>query len=89
MSNRAEYWAEGVQSWFGTNRHDDGEHNHVDTRAELIAYDPDLAKLVAEVFPDNDWSYVRPSKRTPEGRSHLAGFDFEKRPRFSWDAPQP
>ena len=41
-----EYWAEGVQSWFNTNRPPDHDHNHVDNREELKAYDPPLAKLV-------------------------------------------
>ena len=31
--NHYEYWAEGVQSWFGTNRENDFDHNHVDTHA--------------------------------------------------------
>ena len=37
-----EYWAEGVQSWFDTNRENDAIHNHVDTREELLEYDPAL-----------------------------------------------
>ena len=42
-SNVAEYWAEAVQSWFDNNRENDGIHNHVNTRAELKEYDPNLA----------------------------------------------
>ena len=34
-SNPGEYWAEAVQSWFDTNRQNDSQHNHVDTREEL------------------------------------------------------
>ena len=34
-TNPAEYWAEGIQSWFDTNRENDYEHNHVNTREEL------------------------------------------------------
>ena len=30
---------EGVQSWFNTNRENDHDHNHVDTREELKQYD--------------------------------------------------
>jgi aminopeptidase N len=48
-TNPGEYWAEGVQSWFGTNRQNDSQHNHVDTRDELKAYDSALANLCAEV----------------------------------------
>ena len=43
--NHYEYWAEGVQSWFSNNRPPDHDHNFVDTREELIEYDPGLAKL--------------------------------------------
>ena len=51
-TNRHEYWAEAVQSWFGTNREPDHDHNHVNTREELIEYDPAIAELCAEVFGD-------------------------------------
>ncbi|MCP4375446.1 MAG: hypothetical protein GY794_04640 [bacterium] len=82
--NRAEYWAEAVQSWFDTNRKPDHDHNHVNTRKELKEYDPGVAKLVAEVFGDRPWKYVRPSdRRNPE---HLKGYDPSKAPRFSWPA---
>jgi len=81
-SNRAEYWAEAVQSWFDTNRPPDHDHNHVDTREELKAYDPGVAKLVAEVFGDKPWRYRRPSQRKAPG--HLAGYDRAKAPSFAW-----
>ncbi len=58
-TNADEYFAEGTQSYFDTNRErvpPDGIHNGVDTRAELLAYDPALHALVAEVFPGVDWS---------------------------------
>jgi type 1 glutamine amidotransferase len=80
--NRAEYWAEAVQSWFDTNRKPDHDHNHVDTREELKEYDPGIAKLVAEVFGDKPWKYVRPSDRGTPG--HLKGYDPSEAPRFSW-----
>ncbi|MCX6847288.1 MAG: hypothetical protein NTY98_00020, partial [Verrucomicrobia bacterium] len=51
-SNHHEYWAEGVQSWFDNNRENDAQHNHVNTRAELIDYDSQLAALCREVFGD-------------------------------------
>lgn len=83
--NHHEYWAEGVQSWFGTNREDDHDHNHVNTRAELQKYDPGLAKLVAEVFGKNDWRYVRPADRRPAS-AHLKGYDAKAAPKFAWAA---
>lgn len=83
-SNPGEYWAEGVQSWFDTNRENDSSHNHVNTREELKAYDPALAKLVEEVCGDGSWRYQRPAERAePE---HLTGFDRSRAPRFSWPA---
>ena len=83
-SNRNEYWAEGVQSWFDTNRPPDHDHNDVDTRDELKDYDPGLAALVGEVFGDRPWRYVIPTKRTAEGRRHLANYDPTQMPRFRW-----
>lgn len=58
-TNADEYFAEGAQSYFDTNRQStppNGIHNEVDTRAELAAYDPALHALVAEAFPGLDWS---------------------------------
>jgi hypothetical protein len=85
ISNISEYWAEGVQSWFDTNRQNDSSHNHVDTRAELKSYDPSLAKLVEEAFGDGPWRYVRPDMRTDLADSHLAGYEPGKGPRFQWE----
>ncbi len=81
-TNPSEYWAEGVQSWFDTNRENDHDHNHVDTRDELKKHDPALAALVESVFGDEEWRYIRPADR--EEPDHLAGFDPEKAPAFSW-----
>lgn len=81
-TNRAEYWAEGVQSYFDTNRPPDHDHNHVDTREELEEYDPELAGLIDEVFRKSKWRYVVPAKRTEKG--HLAGYDPATAPRFAW-----
>ena len=83
-TNASEYWAEAVQSWFDNNRQNDSLHNHVNTRAELKEYDPELAKLVAEVLGDLPWRYKKPMERDPAGRAHLAGFDPSKSPRFRW-----
>ena len=82
-SNPAEYWAEAVQSWFDTNRQNDSQHNHVDTREELKQYDPEVAKLCAEVFGDEPWRYVRPDQR--KDKAHLAGYDPARAPVFQWE----
>lgn len=71
--NSGEYWAEGVQNWYDTNRTMDHDHNHIHTRAEFKTYDPELAKICAEVLGDSDWRFVSP--RTRAGRGHLAGYD--------------
>lgn len=52
--NPDEYWAEGVQSWFGLNDPPGEIHNEIDTRSELKEYDPLLAGLIEEVFGDAD-----------------------------------
>lgn len=78
----AEYWAEGVQSWFDTNRAPDRVHNEVNTREELEEYDPTLAALIAEVFRGTEWRYVPPHRRTAE--LHLAAFDRASAPTFVW-----
>jgi hypothetical protein len=81
-TNHAEYWAEGVQSWFNTNRAPDHDHNHVNTRRELKQYDPGLATLVAEIFPDDGWRYTVPGRRRRE--AHLRGLRPARIGSFSW-----
>jgi len=81
-NNRAEYWAEGVQSWFNTNRAPDHDHNHVNTRKELKQYDPRLATLVAEIFPDDEWRYTVPRSRRRE--VHLRGLRPAQIGSFAW-----
>jgi cyclophilin family peptidyl-prolyl cis-trans isomerase len=87
-SNASEYWAEGVQSWFGNNRENDALHNHVNTRTELREYDSRLATLLAEVFGTNTWRYQKPMDRPIEERTHLADYDTSQAPRFRWRSPR-
>jgi len=79
--NDREYFAEGVQSWFDNNRENDHDHNHVNTRAELIEYDPGLAALCREVFGETELTYTRPETRLT---GHLAGYDPATAPKFVW-----
>lgn len=72
-TNRAEYWAEGFQDWYDTNRTMDHDHNHIHTRTQLKTYDPELAKLCADVLGDTEWCYVSPRLRA--GTGHLKGYD--------------
>lgn len=57
-TDHREYWAEAAQSWFDTNLEaspPDGVHNEIDTRVELVDYDPAIVDLLDAVFPDDDW----------------------------------
>lgn len=83
-TNPGEYWAESVQCWFDDNRENDALHNHVNSRAELRAYDPAVAALCLEVFGDGPWRYVKPVNRPVADRAHLAGWDAAQAPRFRW-----
>ena len=79
--NHYEYWAEGVQSWFDNNRINDHDHNHVNTRALLVEYDPGLAAFCREVFGDTVLKYTKPPTRLTD---HLIGYDPSKSPTFVW-----
>jgi hypothetical protein len=83
-SNKNEYWAEGVQSWFDSNRENDNQHNHINTREELKKYDTGLAALLIEIFGDRSWRYQRIADRLPEERTHLRGWDVAAAPKFEW-----
>lgn len=79
--NHHEYFAEGVQSWFDDNREPDHDHNHVNTRKELIEYDPGLAAICEEVFGDTELVYTKPATRL---HGHMAGYDPTTAPTFKW-----
>jgi hypothetical protein len=79
--NHMEYFAEGIQSWFNDNREPDHDHNHVNTRAELIEYDPCLAAICREVLGDEERSYTKPLTRL---NGHLSGYDPSTAPTFVW-----
>lgn len=79
--NHHEYFAEGVQSWFDNNREDDHDHNHVNTRKELLKYDPGLAKMCREVYGETELVYTKPATRLS---GHMAGYDPKNAPEFRW-----
>ena len=69
MTNAGEYWAEGVQSYFDCNAPPNrGVHNDINTREKLAKYDPELFKLIDEVFRKNEFRYVRYDKRHPRAK---------------------
>lgn len=80
-NNHHEYFAEGVQSWFDNNRENDDQHNHVNTRAELLEYDPGLAAICKEVFGSTQLKYTNPTTRLT---GHLQGYNPENAPTFRW-----
>jgi hypothetical protein len=79
--NHHEYFAVGAAGWFGHNRFNDFDHNHVHLRSQLIAYDPGLAAFCREVFGDAAPPYTKPATRLT---GHLAGYDPAKAPTFVW-----
>ena len=83
-TNAAEYWAEGVQSWFSCNRTRDREHGPVNSPTAVREHDPPLALLLEEVFGPEPWCYVRPHDRDATDRAHVAGFDCATAPTFDW-----
>jgi hypothetical protein len=78
IKNQGEYWAEGFQTWYDTNRTMDHDHNHIHTRAQLRGYDPHFAELLEDVLGDPEWRFVSPRLRA--GNDHLAGYDPAKAP---------
>lgn len=80
-TNDREYFAAGVQSWFDNNRENDHDHNWVNTRAELLEYDPGLAALCREVFGDTELKYTKPATRLT---GHMEGYDPAQAPTFVW-----
>lgn len=84
-TNAAEYWAEGVQSWFSCNRTHDSEHGPVNSPAAVREHDPPLAVLLEELFGPEPWCYVQPHTRAAAvDRAHVEGFDRAAAPTFDW-----
>lgn len=64
-TNPKEYWAEGVQAYFDCQAPAGGVHNDIDRREKLEKYDPELFKLIDEVFRQSKFRYVRYDQRQP------------------------
>ena len=57
ISNKEEYFAEAVQSFFSVNRHSaepNGVHNSVNRREKLKAYYPEMYAFLLQYFPEAD-----------------------------------
>ena len=62
--NLIEYYAEGVEDWFETGPESsppDGTFNEINTRAELMAYDPMLYAIVAGTMRNDAWRPTCPA----------------------------
>ncbi|MGK0188856.1 MAG: hypothetical protein ACI9R3_004670 [Verrucomicrobiales bacterium] len=70
-----------IELMIDDNRPPAHDHNHVNTRKELIEYDPGLADLCREVFGDTKLTYTKPATRL---HGHLKGYDPSKAPTFEW-----
>jgi hypothetical protein len=58
----SQYFAEGVQSFYDANLDPPNAlHNEIDTRSELERYDPELASLISEYVPTDDWRPACPA----------------------------
>jgi hypothetical protein len=79
--NHHEYFAVGAAGWYGHNRFNDFDHNHVHTRAQLLEYDPRLGALCRDVFGVAEWKYTRPATRL---NGHMTGYDPARPPTFEW-----
>ena len=88
MQNAGEFWAEGVQSWFDTNRREmplrqaDGTTIFIQTREQLEIHLPDFAALLRSAFKDNEWRYTTTPAR--KGEAHLAKLKRAELPTFKW-----
>ena len=50
-TNVFEYWGEGTQFWFNSNYDYKNGDSYVLSSADLMRYDPQLYKLLMEVYP--------------------------------------
>jgi len=71
-TNYEEYWAEGVQAYFGCNWPEpDVSHNGINGREQLAEYDRDLHDLIDRTLNFNLWNYIKPKDRA--NQPHLTG----------------
>ena len=89
MNTVREYFAEGAQSFFNCHisvHPPNGIHNNIATRSQLKRYDPELYRVLEEVFPCKNKYYWCHRGRFPpfftviktHAVSHIAGVDFER-----------
>jgi hypothetical protein len=80
-NNEQEYWAEGAQAWF--NNANPNNAGGIATREQVKEKDPALAALLAEIYGDGEWRYIKTTAKKPDGTTvrpaselaHLTGFE--------------
>ena len=91
-TNSLEYWAEGVQDWFGANAETplpDGRHNWVNTREDLQRYDAKLHDFIGQFFTsDAHFTSMHPAVNlyTKDDKKAYARINREKK--LNIDVPQ-
>lgn len=68
ISNKEEYFAETVQSFFDCNKYSaepNGVHNSIHTRVKLKEYDPDMYNLLLQYFPETELDLCSDNKTNP------------------------
>jgi len=91
-TNSLEYWAEGVQDWFGANAETplpDGRHNWVNTRGDLQRYDAKLHDFIGQFFTsDAHFTSMHPAVNlyTKDDKKAYARINLEKK--LNIDVPQ-
>lgn len=68
IGNKEEYFAEGVQSFFGCNKYSaepNGVHNSINTRAKLKEYDPELYNLLLQYLPEIELDLCADNRMNP------------------------
>ena len=86
-TNAAEYWAEGVQAFFDCDRENNWNHNHINTRKELLNYDPDMAAFVREILritDENDWRYEPLQKQPSVEKVNMMLSSGQKATKYVW-----
>jgi hypothetical protein len=56
-TNSKEYWAEGTQAWFESEFMDPQNYTYIKNRKELKKYDPDLAKILKQIYGRFAWRF--------------------------------
>jgi hypothetical protein len=88
-TNEQEYWAEGAQAWF--NNANPRNSGGISTREEVKEKDPPLAALLAEIYGDGEWRYIKTTATNADGSpmrpsaelAHLAEIPRDKIPVFN------